>query len=123
MPKPKSFSKGFFSLPLVFIFMFLSTFYFMTVPAGEYLLASVAENFEKKVLEGRVKLEIPLGATEVGLISIVDEVQRQGRVKTGECGRLFPGLEMKVGRISSFSFHPFVPLSLSLSQCVWLHRY
>lgn len=86
----------------LYLIAVLITFYFMIVPAGEYVLASVAENFEKKVLKGRVKLEIPLGATEVGLISIVDAGQRQGRVKTGECGRLFPGLEMKVGVILLF---------------------
>lgn len=73
----------------------------IVVLAGEYVIASVAENFVKKVLGGRVKLDIVYGSTEVGMISDTREDMGRGSVKTGECGRLYPGLEMKVGLLYS----------------------
>lgn len=59
-------------------------------------MGTMANQFTKTVLGGRVKLEVVYGSTEAGMLSCFNSDQTYDTVRAGECGRIYDGVEIKV---------------------------
>ncbi|KAG8337382.1 hypothetical protein J6590_024371 [Homalodisca vitripennis] len=63
---------------------------------GEIVLGSLFKEFETKVLGGRIKLGTAYGSTECGLITAAIQGVPEGDDRSGSCGKLIPGVEIKI---------------------------
>lgn len=59
-------------------------------------MSSVADHFVKNLFADKVKLEVIYGSTEAGIMSFFNEDLSKEHVRTGECGRIRDGVEIKV---------------------------
>uniref|UniRef100_A0A1B6HLA2 AMP-dependent synthetase/ligase domain-containing protein n=2 Tax=Homalodisca liturata TaxID=320908 RepID=A0A1B6HLA2_9HEMI len=63
---------------------------------GEVVLDSVSKEFETKVLGGRIKLGTAYGSTECGLITADIQGVPESEDRSGSCGKVVPGVEIKI---------------------------